>query len=91
MPAAYMKFGKKMKPPYAVYYGAGQESFTADGRPYTTRNIYTVEYYFIDKSLDKENDLEAAMIAAGFRYDKSEDVYIEDEKMNVIYYTVWRL
>lgn len=90
IPATYMKFDKQQRPPYAVYYGAGQDKYVADNVPYQKRNDYTVEYYFRDKSAANENALEAKFTAEGYAYEKSEDVYISDEKMNVIYYTVWR-
>ena len=90
IPATYMRFTQKQRPPYAVYYGAGQDKMIADDVPYVRRENYTVEYYFAEKSSAKEAQLEAQLIGEGFAYDKSEDVYISDEKINVIYYTVWR-
>ena len=90
IPANYMKFDRRVNPPYAVYYGAGQDQWVADNGQFTKRNTYTIEYYFNEKDSTKESDLEDAFTAQGFRYEKSEDVYIQDEKMDVIYYTVWR-
>ena len=90
IPATYMRFTQKQRPPYAVYYGDGQDKMIADDVPYVKRENYTVEYYFAEKSAAKEAQLEEEFTAQGFAYDKSEDVYISDEKINVIYYTVWR-
>ena len=90
IPAAYMKFDKVMTPPYAVYYGDGQEQFTADDTPYVKKTLYTLEYYFAEKSAAREQELEEALTAGGFAYDKSADAYISDEKVSVIYYTTWR-
>ena len=51
---------------------------------------YQVEYYFIDKDSKSESALEDALTNDGWLYDKSEDIYIEGEKVFVIYYDVWR-
>lgn len=87
--AAYGKFDKQMKLPYAVVLGDGQQQIFADNTIYDKRNTYTVEYYFQSKSSAREDALEDGLLAAGYIYDKSEDVYIEDERVFVIYYTVW--
>ena len=91
MPVTYMTYQKQTRPPFIAYHGDGQQKFIADDIPYLTQNEYTVEYYFTDKSSAREADIEAAFTACGYAYDKSEDVYISDEKLNVIYYTIWRV
>lgn len=91
IPVAYAKFDKPQTPPFMVYMGAGQDQFIADTTYYRKRNSYTVEYYFTKKSAANEDNLEAALLNNGYRYDKSEDTYIEDENIFVIYYTVWHI
>ena len=97
LPWAYMLFRDKtyfdeegtkhdVKPPFLVYYGAGQEKESADNTHYWSQDIYNVEYYFEEKNETNEEAIEAAILAAGFQFDKSEDVYLEDEDLFAIYY-----
>ena len=85
---AYSHFRKPVEPPYIVYIGSGQNTFEADNTHYHRRNTYQVEYYFTKKDEDAEADIEDALLDNGYRYEKSEDVYIEDEDIFVIYYYV---
>lgn len=85
---AYSHFRKPVEPPYIVYIGSGQNTFEADNTHYHRRNTYQVEYYFTQKDEDAEADIEDALLDNGYRYEKSEDVYIEDEDIFVIYYYV---
>ena len=88
LPVAYSHFRTDQKPPYLVYTGAGQNTFDADDTHYWRRNRYQIEYYFTTKDESNEAAIEDALLSAGYLYDKSEDVYIEDEDVFVIYYTV---
>lgn len=74
--------------PYLAYHGNGQETFSADDTFYWRYNTYMVEYYFIEKDESKEEEIENALLSNGYRYSKSDDVYIESEGVFVIYYTV---
>lgn len=87
-PVAYSHFTEPVKPPYLVYLGAGQEQFEADDTIYWRRNVYTIEYYFEKKDETKETSIENLILSAGFQYDKSDDVYIQDEGLFVIYYNL---
>jgi hypothetical protein len=60
----------------------------ADNTHYWRENTYQVEYYFTEKNEALEADIEDALLAAGFNYDKSEDVFIESEDVFVIYYQI---
>ena len=73
-------------PPFVVYYGAGQNKLSADDTHYWSEDIYNLEYYFKDKSSTNEEGIEAAILDAGFQFEKSEDEYLEDEDVFVIYY-----
>lgn len=75
-------------PPYVAYIGAGQDNFEADNTHYYNRNRYQIEYYFTTKDEDQEAAIEHLLLDNGLLYDKSEDVYIEDEGVFVIYYNV---
>lgn len=77
-----------VEPPYIVYIGDGQNTFEADNTIYHSRNRYQVEFYFTQKDEELEADIEQALLDAGFIYEKSEDVYIEEENVFVIYYNI---
>lgn len=74
--------------PYLAYHGNGQNTFDADNTFYWRENQYIVEYYFTEKDEEAEAQIEDAFLSAGYRYEKSEDVYIDTEGMFVIYYTI---
>ena len=88
LPCAYSHFKTNQSPPYIVYIGNGQEVFEADNTHYYRENNYQVEYYFTTKDESNEASIEDALLGAGYLYDKSEDVYIEDQGVFVIYYYV---
>ena len=88
LPCAYSHFKKKQEPPYMVYIGSGQNIFDADNTHYYRNNTYQVEYYFTTKNESNEAAIEDALLENGYNYTKSEDVYIEDEGVFVIYYQI---
>ena len=88
LPCAYSHFKTNQTPPYIVYIGNGQDNLDADNTHYWRNNRYQVEYYFTAKNESNEASIENALLTAGYLYDKSEDVYIEDQGVFVIYYYV---
>ena len=88
LPCAYSHFRAKQSPPYIVYIGSGQNTFDADNTHYFKENTYQVEYYFTTKNEQNEASIENALLEAGYLYEKSEDVYIEDQNVFVIYYNI---
>ena len=88
LPCAYSHFKKKQEPPYIVYIGSGQDFMDADNTHYYRNNTYQVEYYFTMKNESNEAAIEDALLENGYNYTKSEDVYIEDEGVFVIYYQI---
>ena len=88
LPCAYSHFKTNQTPPYIVYIGSGQDVMEADNTHYWRRNTYQVEYYFTTKNESNEASIEDALLSAGYLYEKSEDVYIEDQNVFVIYYYV---
>lgn len=88
LPCAYGFFRTKQAPPYLVYMGDGQDTFGADNTWYNRVNRYRIEYYYLTKDETAEAAIEQALLAAGYNYDKSEDVYVEDEDVFMIYYYV---
>ena len=88
LPCAYSHFKTPQTPPYIVYIGNGQDVFEADNTHYWRRNTYQVEYYFTTKNEANEAAIEDALLAGGYLYEKSEDIYIEDQDVFVIYYYI---
>ena len=88
LPCAYSHFKTNQTPPYIVYIGNGQDNLDADNTHYWRNNRYQVEYYFTTKNESSEASIEDALLAAGYLYEKSEDVYIEDQNVFVIYYYI---
>ena len=88
LPCAYSHFKKKQSPPYLVYIGDGQQTFDADNTRYWKENHYQIEYYFTRKDESNESAIEDALVANGYMYDKSEDTYLEDQNVFLIYYYV---
>ena len=89
LPCVYSHFKKKgVTPPYIIYIGNGQLNLDADNTHYWRENTYQVEYYFTEKDESKETEIEDALLDNGFIYEKSEDVFIEDENVFVIYYYI---
>lgn len=88
LPCAYSHFKTPVTPPFLVYMGNGQTTFGADNTWVYTNNQYQIEYYFTEKNEQNEKAIEEALLRDGFNYDKSEDSFIEDEGLFVIYYYV---
>ena len=88
LPCAYSHFRTKIEPPFIVYIGNGQDVFEADNTHYWRKNTYQVEYYFTEKNEENEAVIEDKLLENGFLYEKSGDVYIEDEGIFVIYYYI---
>ena len=86
LPCAYSHFKTDQTPPYIVYVGNGQENLDADNTHYWRTNRYQVEYYFTEKSESNEASIEDALLGAGFLYEKSEDIYLQDQDVFLIYY-----
>ena len=93
IPVAYSHFKQKdgevpEAPPYVVYLGAGQDTTAADNEYVYRRNRYQIEYYFTEKNEEQEAAIEDLLLANGYLYQKSEDVYVEEMGVFVIYYEV---
>jgi len=91
LPCAYSHFREvnaPKAPPYIVYVGNGQDTFQADDTHYWRRNRYQIEYYFTQKDEAAEATIEDLLLQNGFIYEKTEDVYLEEEGVFVIYYQV---
>lgn len=87
-PVAYGYHSKPQTLPYFCIIGSGQEQFQADNTYYTKKDNWQIEYYFIEKDPDFEHDIEDLLLDYGYKYEKSEDIYIEEEDVFVIYYDI---
>lgn len=91
IPCVYSHFKDKdtpVAPPYLAYIGAGQDTFKADDTITWKNNRYQIEYYFTKKDESAEATIENTLLSNGYIYEKSDDVFIEDENVFVIYYSV---
>ncbi len=88
LPCAYSHFKKPQTPPYIVYIGSGQNQMRADDTRYWHENTYQVEYYFEKKNETSEEAIEEALIADGYLFEKSEDIYLEEDDVFLIYYYI---
>ena len=85
---AYSHFKDRIEPPYLVYLGRGQNTFGSDNTWTWRENHYQVEFYFKEKNEALETAIENVLLEDGYNYEKSDDVYIEDEGLFVIYYYI---
>lgn len=88
VPFFYAHSKERTKPPYLAYLGTGQEVFEADNTHYYRENTYQIEYYFTRKDETIESAIEDALLGSGFLYEKSEDIFVEDEGVFMIYYYI---
>ena len=88
LPCVYSHFKKPQTLPYIAYIGNGQDTFDADNTHYWRKNQYQVEYYFTSKNEQNEASIEDALLGAGYLYEKSEDIFIEEQGVFVIYYYI---
>ena len=88
LPVAYGTLIKGTAPPYLVWRGNGQLTVQADNTHYFRENEYVVEYYFDRKSPSTEEIIESKLLEYGLIYEKSEDEYLDGEKVYIIYYYI---
>lgn len=88
LPVAYSHFRTAQQPPFLVYIGNGQSNFSADNTFYHSANEYRIEYYFEKKNEQNEQAIETALLSNGYQYEKSEDTYITEQNLYVLYYYI---
>lgn len=72
--------------PYFVYYENGSNNFGADNEVYNSENKYIIEYYFKKKNEKLEKEIENIFNQNKIYWEKTEDIYINDEKVFMIRY-----
>lgn len=86
LPIVYGRHTKKVETPYLLLTGAGQDHFEADTTYYVTKDRWTLEYYFSKKDPELEKRIETLLLDNGYRYEKSEDLYLDDQEVFFVYY-----
>lgn len=86
LPVVYGRHTKKVETPYLLLTGAGQDHFEADTTYYVTKDRWTLEYYFAKKDPELEKRIETLLLDNGYRYEKSEDLYLDDQEVFFVYY-----
>lgn len=86
LPVVYGRHTKKVETPYLLLTGAGQDHFEADTTYYVTKDRWTLEYYFSKKDPELEKQIETLLLDNGYRYEKSEDLYLDDQEVFFVYY-----
>lgn len=86
LPVVYGRHTKKVEAPYLLLTGAGQDHFEADTTYYVTKDRWTLEYYFSKKDPELEKQIETLLLNNGYRYEKSEDLYLDDQEVFFVYY-----
>jgi len=88
IPVTYGYFTEDAELPFIALMGSGQDTFKADNTFMCRRDRTQIEYYFKVKDPAKEEQLESLLLSNNLLYTKSEDNYISDEDVFVIYYDV---
>lgn len=86
LPVVYGRHTKKVETPYLLLTGAGQDHFEADTTYYVSKDRWTLEYYFSKKDPELEKRIETLLLDNGYRYEKSEDLYLDDQEVFFVYY-----
>lgn len=86
LPIVYGAHTKPVQTPYLLLTGAGQDYFEADTTYYVTQDRWTLEYYFTQKDPALEKQIEELLLSNGYRYEKSEDLYLSDQEVFYLYY-----
>ena len=88
IPYAYDHFaeGEAPDPPFLCYLLPGSDNFSADGRVYHRISEVRLELYTDFKDLSSEQQVETALDAAGFFYNKTE-TWIDSEKLYEVLYS----
>lgn len=83
---AYGSFLTEQQPPYLISLTQSSNNFMADNKVYLKKNEVALEYYYKIKDFDEQNKIED-IILKDVSWEKSEEVYLQDEKVwYVIYY-----
>lgn len=79
---------KEQEPPFLVYTGSGSNNLAADNYVYHNTYNYTIEYYFRYKDESLEKEIEDLFRENEIAWYKSNDIYIREDEIYVIYYNI---
>ena len=82
------KTAEKRPARYVIIKGNGQDAIEADDTYFWRENLIQLEYYYSLKNEAQETEFEDKLLENGFLYTKSEDVFIEEEGVYIIYYDI---
>lgn len=88
IPVAYGQFNNPVVPPFVVYLYSSPEVMAADNMNYYVNDTFTIEYYFNKKDREKEREIENLLNSNELIWSKTEDIWIDEEKIYVVYYEV---
>lgn len=88
IPFAYRAWKNGHDLPFGVFYFERDNPFAADGIVYAKKTLYALELYTAEKDPDAEAALEKALTAAGIFYSKSDEFYIDEERMFYVIYEI---
>ena len=90
IPVAYNHFNSEQNvvPPFVAYREASPETFKADGQTYYRPYNYEIELITEKKDVVLEKKIEDLLTTNNLPYDKSDEVWDEDEKIYHNYYEI---
>lgn len=90
IPVAYNKFEIKQNiiPPFIVYREIKPETFKADGVTYYRPYNFEIELVTEKKDVEFEQNIEELLTENKIPYDKSDDVWDDDNKIYHIFYEI---
>lgn len=85
---AHMLFPTPPSLPYIIWQSTGISKLEADNIVYAKENNYRIELYTKKKDPATESLLENLFDTNDIAYEKSDDIYIDSEKMFEVYYEI---
>lgn len=77
---AFGKFEKATEPPYLMAISKETNNFFADNKVYGKDIPIQLDYTYITKNLEEQNKIESEILG-DIAWNKSEDTYLQDEKI----------
>ena len=82
---AFGKFEKATEPPHLVAITAETNNFFADNKVYSKDMPIQLDYTYITKNIEEQNKIENEILG-DIAWNRTEDTYLEDEKVWKISY-----
>lgn len=87
-PVAYNHFDSPPEIPFISLEEVNSDYIYADDKNYYKHNIFNLNYYFLYKDIDQEEDLEQLLNDNGFVFKVVNETYISNEKIYIKTYEV---